>query len=182
MSSQKYASPLHIELKPSATLSYVLIFMHLGALLCVLPLDLSPGIRIAMAIAVIVSFILTFGGRWHWFPHTLVTLMSPRWGQSDFNSVGWNNVVWDADDKWVFIGSQGREPDSSYQASLLAGSFVHPKLTVLNFVIHGVPWYQRRKALVLLTDNMDATVFRHLRVRLRWYANGDAQDNLGALK
>jgi len=202
MSSQKYASPLHIELRSSATLTSVVVFIHVGALLCMIPLDLPLGVRLALLIAVVLSLVLTLcvEGAWcqRWFqqwPQQWLQQSSQQWLQHRANNLlapifkrpRFQKVVWDADDRWKFVASDDRVDEATYDAILvydailLPGAVVHPRLTVLNFVIDGMPWYRRRKSLVLLPDNVDASVFRRLRVRLRWYANEDP-DNLAGLK
>ena len=81
------------------------------------------------------------------------------------------------DDRWILAAENGEE----IQAHLVAGSFVHPQFTTVNLKLTGKPWYTRYRSFVFIPDNVDAEVFRRLRVRLRWYSTPD-QDSLGALK
>jgi len=61
--------------------------------------------------------------------------------------------------EWLIQQTDGVE----VAAQLQPNSYIHPKLSVLNFCNeHG-----RRQSLILLPDGIDATSFRRLRVRLK---------------
>jgi toxin CptA len=66
---------------------------------------------------------------------------------------------WSSDGEWILTLASGRQ----LQAVLGPSTYVAPSLVVLNFRCGR--W--RRCALVLLPDNLDATLLRRLRARLR---------------
>jgi toxin CptA len=75
---------------------------------------------------------------------------------------------WGADGTWTLSLATGGE----LEARLAPSTFVGTSLVVLNFRCGR--W--RRYALVLLSDNLDATLLRRLRVRLRLNGGDDAPD------
>ncbi|NOZ54249.1 MAG: hypothetical protein GXP08_14155 [Gammaproteobacteria bacterium] len=174
MSSQKYASPLYIELKSSVILLSVLMFLHAGAIVCVLFLELPLSAKLIIVIAVVINVTVTACSEGMLSDLSLFKPLLPVLS----GRLSFEKLVWDADDRWKLFKADGE----CCEARLLAGAFVHRRLTVLNFVVAKMPWYRRRKALVLLPDNVEETTFRHLRVRLRWYANVASQDNSAVLK
>ena len=88
-----------------------------------------------------------------------------------------NAAVWDNDNIWTLTTLDGDE----VKAKLLATSFVHPQLTIVDLKLTGVPWYSRYRSLVLMQDNLDEEIFRRLRVRLRWYSSPE-QNSSAVLK
>ncbi|MEJ2326279.1 MAG: hypothetical protein P8Y27_08060 [Chromatiaceae bacterium] len=78
---------------------------------------------------------------------------------------------WGADGTWTLsLASRGE-----LEATLAPSTFVGNSLMVLNFRCGR--W--RRYALVLLPDNLDATLLRRLRVRLRLVGGSDASPARG---
>ncbi len=143
MSSKKYASPLHLEIKPSRFLFYFLIALHLFAfiLLWFLPLFI--------AWQVLISIFIIVGG--------IYSVKSYATKQLPSSVVG---LVWDADEQWFIQTQEGKT-----QPVILNGnSYVHPKFTLLNFKQEN-KWFS--KAVILLWDNVDENSFRRLRVRLK---------------
>ena len=78
---------------------------------------------------------------------------------------------WGADGTWTLSLPSGGE----LEASLAPSTFVGTSLVVLNFRCGR--W--RRYALVLLPDNLDATLLRRLRVRLRLVGGNDGSVGRG---
>lgn len=171
MSSQKYASPLTINIKPSRIGLGVLLLVHLGALVLLLTLQIPLAAKIMAGLIVVISNLMTlyyagWGRTWPAIDHVI----DARWPR-------WRRVVWDSDDQWRLFG----ERQGTYAATLLPTTFVHPQLVVLNLRLTGQPWYCRWRSIVLLRDNIEPETFRRLRIRLRWYGPQPA-DNSAALK
>jgi hypothetical protein len=171
MSSQKYASPLTINIKPSHIGLGVLLLVHLGALVLLLPLQLPLVLKIMMGLVVVFSNLVTlyYAG---WGPAWPVVgnVIDARWPRL-------RRAVWDSDDQWRLCDGQQR----TYAATLLPTTVVHPQLVVLNLRLTGQPWYCRWRSIVLLHDNIDPETFRRLRIRLRWYGS-PVVDSSAALK
>ena len=167
MSSQKYASPLSIDILPSRSLSVLLVAMHVGAAGLIGVTSLSIMVKSTLLLLVVAS-IFTIAIRLHWIvaqpPFTKLT--------SSFNK-----VVWDENDQWRLIGKDGQHVD----AQLLPTSYVHRYLVTVNLRVPGQPWYKRHVSLVFVPDNINKEVFRRLRIRLRWYST-PFPDNSAVLK
>ncbi len=140
MSSAGYAKPLSIEPEPSRLLAGAVVFLHGGALLMIPPLPLPAWLIVVLMFAVAISWVRVFAGP---------VLM--RRGAAIVC------VQWRADGVWLLRRRDGGEQE----AVLMADSYAHPWLTVLNFTGE---W---RCSVVLLPDSIDPEVFRRLRVRLR---------------
>lgn len=171
MSSQKYASPLTIDIEPSRIGVGVLLLVHLGALVLLLTLQMPLVAKIVAALMVLMSQLMTlyFAGWGSAWP-VVGNVIDARWPR-------WRQAVWSSDDQWCL--SDGRQ--RSYTATLLSTTFVHPQMVVLNLRLTGQPWYCRWRSIVLLRDNIDAETFRRLRIRLRWYGR-EPVDNSAALR
>lgn len=143
MSSKKYASPLHLEIKPSRFLFYFLVALHFFAfiLLWLLPLFLIWQI--------LISIFIIASGNYSVKMHATKQLPSSVIG-----------LIWDVGDQWFVQTREGKT-----QPVILHGnSYVHPKFTLLNFKQEN-KWFA--KAVILLWDNVDENSFRRLRVRLK---------------
>jgi len=161
MWSEKYASPLLLELRPSKIALVVTLFMHGGGILLLTFTTLSTMCKLALAMAVVGSFgysLMRLG--WLTTEHALL-----QWVTA-YQSACWH------DTQWVLQDIRGVEQN----ARLLPSSFVHRWLTVVNLQVAELPWYRRHVSLLILPDNIDQETFRRLRVRLRWYPSL-AQDN-----
>lgn len=69
-------------------------------------------------------------------------------------------AVWQTQGDWRVFQNAGDEP---VKAELLADSFVHPLLIILNFRLPGPGG---RQSLLVCRDSIDADSFRRLRARL----------------
>lgn len=139
MSSSAYAAPLRLELRRSRRLALYLLAVHAGALALIPALPLAAPAAWLLAGLVLLCLLRSYAGR---------VLMR---GGHDVVA-----LVWERDGAWRLLERGGREP----VCRLRPDSYVHPLLTVLNFT------GERRGAVVLLPDSLDADTFRRLRVRL----------------
>ena len=138
MSSPKYASPL--VLKPETSRVFVGVFLaaHLGAVLAVLPLDLSIEIKIGLLAILATSMFAVL------------------------RSKGLANVkylTWKEGNEWVLELGDG----SQYETHLLPSSYVSPWLVVLNFEKTNE---SKKRSVTLFRGALDPESFRRLRVRL----------------
>ncbi|WP_455376306.1 protein YgfX [Kaarinaea lacus] len=171
MSHNKYASPLRIEIKSSPSLLAIVLVVHIGAIAMLAISEMTWILKIILVFIVAASLLLYTGFYLFFYKKSsrvhFMDKLFPRI----------RCLVWDKDDRWILAAENGEE----IQAHLVAGSFVHPQLTTVNLRLMGKPWYNRYRSFVFMQDNLNAEVFRRLRVRLRWYSTPD-QDSLGALK
>lgn len=145
MSPAGYARPLSIDLKPSRMLAGAAVCLHGGALLMIPWLPVSGWlVALLMSVVVISSVHMLAGPTLRVRSKAIVA------------------VQWRGDGSWRLRTRDGEERE----ARLLADSYVHPWLTVLNFRVSGCV-YGRRCSLVLLPDSLEPERFRQLRVRLR---------------
>lgn len=152
MSSQKYVSPLQLEIRSSRRLFIVLLFLHglaLVSLAMLVPLELTKTQVGIAAFFVFISGIVTI--RHHALKKSLNSIVEIRW---------------DDNDSWDITTRMGR----SQRVKLLSDSYVSSSMVILLFK-------RPRKSssfarlfplsLILLRDNTNANLFRHLRVRLK---------------
>ena len=145
MSSKKYATPLAVELSSSLALSSLLLFLHLGAIVVFLMLALSIVIKILVVMIVLIS--LYYNTRLHSLLRSDRSIVSLRWLD---------------DNEWQLMQCDG----VNYQAHLNMNSYLHPKLTVLNFNLVGS---KKKRTVMIFSDAIDKDSFRRLRVRLRLF-------------
>lgn len=143
MSSTKFAQPLRLNPKPSRILIGLLTAGHLGALLVLVPLDLSILIKMIIAVALVVSWVVAM-----------------RKQPGRMNEEGVQSLIWQSDGEWLLQTVAGDE----LPATLHPSTYVHPWLVVLNFRQEGKPGLL---SVVLVPDALDAETFRELRVRLK---------------
>lgn len=141
MSLNKYAAPLALEIAPSPRFALALACAHGGAaaVAMLLPLPYEW-------LWVVTVFILVHGAYAIW-RHALLRSAS---------SVV--RVLWDTQDQWMLTRRDG----VAFSAQLLPGSYLHPRLTVLNFKV--ARW--RRASVVIVPSRVAVEGFRQLRVRL----------------
>ena len=143
MSSQKSATPLDLEPRPSRLLLWAVGLAHLGALILVTVLvELTIPGQLILVSAVLLSL---------WFTA---------------RQLGWlgkpaaiRRVTWQGDGTWLVEMGSGEV----VEGKLLPTSYSHPWLVVLNFRIEGK---RVARSVVLLRDSLDESSFRRLRVRL----------------
>lgn len=142
MSSNQSEPPLHLEPRSSRRLALALLLIHGAAMVAVVNLVLPPWGLAALAGSVIVSLYYTVN------THVL--------GRSRSAVC---SLLWDSSGQWTLVSCGGERWD----ARLLPGSYIHPRLLVLNFAT-----VQRgHRAVVLLPDSLDPRTYRRLLVRLR---------------
>lgn len=142
MSSTRSEPPLHIEPRGSRQLALALLLLHGAAMVAIVNLVIPAWGLAALAGSVIVSLYYTIN------THVL--------GRGESSVCA---MVWDADGDWTVTFCSGDQR----AARLLPGSYVHPRLMVLNFVLES----RGRRSVVLLPDSLDRNTFRRLLVRLR---------------
>lgn len=142
MSSQRFAEPLYLQVKPSRILAGFLVLAHAAAALALTYTDMNASGRILLSLMIAAS--LYHNLRVH------VLLNAPR---------SLLRLVWEASGKWRVWDAFGRE----HEARLTPGFFVNPKLVILNLQLKGLG----RRAVLLLPDSLEDEALRRLRVRLR---------------
>ena len=147
MSSPKYASPL--VLKPETSRVFVGVFLaaHLGAVLAVLPLDLSLEIKISLLAILVISMFVVLRSK----------------GLANVK-----NLTWKVGGEWVLELNDGTQ----YETYLLPSSYISPWLVVLNF---GKTNESKKRSVTLFRDALDEETFRCLRVRFG-IENGEKTD------
>jgi len=140
MSSQKFVTPLQIDLQPSRLLFALLVIMFSGALflLCLLPWPIY--LLTLFSLLLIVSFFVVLE------QHVL------RRGRHRLKS-----VMQDSSGQWWLQKQSGEK----LSVQLEDDSYLHSWLVVLNFKN-----IKRRYSVVLMQDSLECSVFRRLRVRL----------------
>ena len=142
MSYDQSEPPLRLEPRSSRRLALALLLIHGAAMVAVVNLVLPPWGLAALAGSIVVSLYYTIN------THVL--------GRSR-NAVC--SLLWDSGGDWSLMSCQGER----WEARLLAGSYVHPQLLVLNFATAT----RGHRAVVLLPDSLDPRTYRRLLVRLR---------------
>jgi hypothetical protein len=142
MSSPVFAAPLRLECRPSRYLMLAVTVVHGGALLVLIPIDASWWVKLPVAAAVVVQWIVT----WRHY----VMLSAPAAVKS---------LVRTTDGNWELCRGDG----GCFAAQLLPAAYVHPLLVVMRFITED----RRRYAVVLPCDSLDTDSHRRLRVQLR---------------
>lgn len=141
MSLNTYAAPLALEIAPSLPFALVLLGVHSAVVVVLLFMPLPEEFIAVLAIVVAVHAVYA---TWR---HALL-----RAAKSVVQ------VLWDTQDEWTLTHRDG----TTCYAQLLAGSYRHPLLTVLNFKVS--TW--RRTSVVIFPQRVAADGFRQLRVRM----------------
>ena len=142
MSSDRYAAPLTLELRPSRRLGLFVLAVHASALAVLPPLAMPWWMRAALALAVVGHLATSL------YAHVLLR----RAGCIV-------KAVWDADDRWWLTRRDGKV----IEARLAPGSRVQPRMVIVHLREEGGG---RRRSLLVLPDSVLATAQRQLRVRL----------------
>ena len=140
MSSQKFETPLQINLQRSNLLFALLAMMFLGALSLLWVLPWPVYVVLLFSLLLTVSFFVVLD------QHVL------RRGQQQLKCVSQ-----DSSGQWWLQKQTGEK----FTAQLQGDSYLHPRLVVLNFKN-----IKRRYSVVLMQDSLDRASFRRLRVRL----------------
>lgn len=164
MSNKKYASPLRIEIKPSRMLTTIALFMHVGAAMILLLSVLPWMVKLMLLSIILISLLVYLQMNSH-----VRTLYFAR---NLFPQI--EHVIWGDDDSWTLVTTGGDE----IRADLTQHCFVHPVVTIVSIRLLNTPWYKRYRSLVFLSDNIEAELFRRLRVRLRLLSTPDQDSSL----
>lgn len=147
MSSKKYASPLVLEPDPSRIYLALMLFMHLGAMAVVIPLNLYWMIKIVLWTVLLVSLVFVVR----------------KQGMGDMQS-----LTWKEGNDWLMHLKDG----TKIEAQLLPSTYVSPWLVVLNFrKIED----RGNRSVTLFRDALEKELFRKLRVRLALEKVGDEE-------
>lgn len=138
MSSKKYASPLILEPDPSRIYIALMLFVHLGAMAVIIPLNFHWAIKVVLWIVLLAS---------------LLSVIKKQ-GKGNVRCLSWKE-----DSDWVLSQEDGTE----VEARLLTTTYVNPWLVVLNFKMLED---NRQRSVSLFRDALDQETFRKLRVRL----------------
>ncbi len=136
-----FPAPLNLELGRSRVLAALLMLAHSGALALLALLPLAWWVRMLLAGALLCSLWLTLNR------HAL------RRGKRAIT-----RLLWESDESWLLQGADGKER----RARLKPGSYVSPRLVILNFDAG-----RRPCSVVLLPDAVEAESLRKLRLRLQ---------------
>ncbi len=145
MSSLKYATPLHLDLKPSRILLVLLCFMYGGAVLVLLIIPVAGWLSFLLIFLVVLSL------------YSQINLHILRKSKK---SVLY--LVWLEGDQWRIVGNDKKSIDGV----LLGRSYLHTGLVVLRFK---TVTKEKRIAIVFI-DSVTPEAHRKLRVRLRLQA------------
>lgn len=143
MSSSASAATVDVAIRPSRTLAGVLAAAHGGAIVCVMITALPLWARLSLTV-------LVAAGLWH----SLTRYVLQRRPDAI------TGLRCDGDGRWFVRWRTGVvEP-----VSLLPDSYLHPAVVVVNLRVEAD---RRRRAVILLADNVDPESFRRLRVCLK---------------
>ena len=156
MSFNKSAIPLSVKLRPSRGLLTLLCALFMGALIIEWCLDIELWLISLLNIATVLTFI------WSLALHQWLDLRQVITVSMDCFPQPILELACGADAQWNLRFKDGSEA----KASLVSGGCVTPWLTILNFKIQDVPWYRRRRSIVLLPDAVAAEAFRRLRIQM----------------
>jgi len=137
LSNASKTNPLHLKLRPSRYLAFLLLLFYGGAMLLLWLLPLTLFLKIP------ISLLLLYDGRRQW--RMKVTLSHP---------LALIELSWLGEGEWSLLRRDGM----ALQWLSLTQSVNHPWLTVLNF--------STRQHLVLLPDSAQLEGLRRLRARL----------------
>ncbi len=146
MSSLKYATPLHLELKPSRLLLALLCFMYGGAALVLLIIPIPVWFSVFLIFLVALDLYLQIN---------LHVLMRSK------KSVV--RLIWLESHQWKIFDCNGE----CVEGALIGQSYLHTGLVVLRFKTIT----KKRRAVIVFIDSMASESHRKLRVRLRLQAH-----------
>lgn len=150
MSLRRSRAALVVKLRASRQMRLLIMLMHGLALFLLWPLYDRLGLFVLLFIpALLISFIMSM---------RRYALLTGRHAVTEIIVKGSN--------EYVLTMSDGRY----VLAVLRRGSYVHPRVIILNLKLKRWPWYL---SVPLLTDSADADVLRQLRVRLRTMRDGE---------
>lgn len=141
MSSNSFDATIELRLKPSARAHHLLFWLHALPLM-LLPLAMQPSLAMT-AVAILI------GGSWIWLRRHPAFGYGPR---------ALRRIVWHPDGRWSLWRGNGTE----LSAEIAGNSYLHPRLTILNFSVPG----QRACTRVLLGDEAAENLLTRLRARL----------------
>lgn len=139
---QKREPPLRLTPRFSMRLAAYLTTTHLAAWLVVLSLVRPWWLMLGLTVAILVSYIRSY--RCHLLFRGVNAIRSAEIS---------------GEDEWQLQQINGNE----ITAQLQPNSYLHPKLSVLNFRSD----QGKRQSMILLPDGIDEVSFRRLRVRLK---------------
>lgn len=142
MSSSALDAALELRPKPSRQLLTALASMHVLAAVAVL--WLLPGIVLPCVLLVLIVLSAAYCRQRYWLGQGKQAIRA---------------ALWSAQGLWVLEHNNAQR----HRARLLPGSYLHPRLVILQFaLLRG-----GRRYLLLLPDSLDFDTFRRLRLRLR---------------
>jgi len=143
MSSGKYASPLQLDLFKSRGLLIKIIVVHLLAFVALfymaLPLLAWAGVGLLLFYNAIRA----------------IYIHASRTSRQAII-----RVIWEDNGRWYIVRKSGEK----VRVKLLGDTFIHPRLTILNFKVPD-KWFSQ--SVILAADNVNQESHRRLRVRLR---------------
>lgn len=141
MSSSSFESTVDLTPRPSIRALRWLLWLHILPIAAT-AFAMQPGLPMLAVDA-------AFGLSWIWLRRHPVFGFGPR---------ALVRLVWHAEGQWTLTENSGRR----YEAELLADSYVHPRLLLLNFRTEA----GQRRTRALLGDELEAEQLRRLRARL----------------
>lgn len=139
MLPDKYGMPLVLQLRPSRHYFYYIVFIHLFAAACVV---LAAGLPAYLQLLFMFGIVISY--RYYVCRPATNTIQQ---------------IVHYPDGEWQLLDRKKR----SHRAVLQGESLLLPGCVLLNFITAA----QRRYAIVIFADAVDADQLRQLRVRLR---------------
>ncbi len=150
MTSDKsnFELPIRFLLIPSKWLIAMLYFCHLGALLCIYFSNIS-------VVLLPIVFLLVLLSLAYW-SYKMIYL--PKRNPAEL-------LLNDKDEWYILDKTRSKEEGEMIPIVLLAESYVHTHLIVLNFKQSSC-----KRTVILTSDNISKTTCRRLRVRLRFFS------------
>lgn len=133
----------------------------MGALKWVFALHVLPLVLIPFVVPegpVLLALVAGFGASWFWVRRHPALGFGPR---------ALVRMVWHPDNHWTVYNAGGHHAD----VELMRGSYVHPRLLVLNFRLPS----GKRRTRILLGDELSPDLLRRLRARLSTSENGESR-------
>lgn len=138
----------YLRIKPrfSQFLAWFLFIIHVVTLALIPILTLPIWVSLGMGLGVITSLVITL--RTHVLFHGRRAVVG---------------LIWTNDGHWILTYADGMVRSEE----LMPGSFIHPRLVVLNFRVSDTDFPSHFHSVVLCADSVEPSIFRRLRVRLR---------------
>ena len=144
MSSQKYASPLQLDVYTSRSLLFFVFVIHAIALAALIVFVALPLIAIiTLGLVLIINFFRVM--RTHALRGSRKAVV---------------RLIWEDNGHWYFVRRSGEKTRVKYKGNSIAS----PWLTVLNFKVPD-KWFS--ESVILVRDNVNIDSHRKLRVRLQ---------------